>query len=67
MPGAIIAPFRCPHVGSAFGFILVASIVEPFMPSLVSHPDFAFPVYHSLAACPIKPGDGVDAVDPWAR
>jgi hypothetical protein len=42
MPGAIIAPFRCPHVGSAFGFILVASIVEPFRPSLVSHPGFAF-------------------------
>ena len=67
MPGAIIAPFRCPHLGSAFGFILVASIVEPFTPSLVSHPDFAFPDYHSLAACPIKPGDGVDAGDPWAR
>jgi len=67
MPRAIIAPFRCPHVGSAFGFILVASIVEPFTPSLVSHPDFAFPDYHSLAACPIKSGDGVDAGDPRAR
>ena len=32
MPGAIIAPFRCPHVGSGW-----------------------------------KPGDGIDAGDPWAR
>lgn len=66
MPGAI-APFRCPHVGPALGFILVASIVEPFTPSLVSHPGFAFPDYHSLAACPIKPSDVVDGGDPWAR
>jgi hypothetical protein len=67
MPGAIIAAFRCPHVGPAFGFIVVASVVEPFTPSLVSHPGFAFPDYHSLAACLITPGDGVDAGDPWAR
>jgi len=37
MPGAIIAPCRCPHMGPASGFILVASIVEPFTPSLASH------------------------------
>jgi hypothetical protein len=54
MPGALIAPCRCPHVGSAFGFILVAFTVEPFTPSLVSHPDFALPDYHSLTARPIK-------------